>query len=431
MIDSATGRCMSRSAHLRHREAQVGPDRDNLGPVLTPRPLGEDEVLPRKRHGGQLVRPEPPQLGDVVGGDRLAVAVHEPRDGEHVAAGVWLDVDAEQPDRLDLEARLLQELAAQPVGGALRLVQEAAWEIPEAAPRLSAAASQEHPAVAFEDPLDPGNRIRPVLLTAVRAAQVVLHGSEAAAAARTEAPVVERTHEGNMMENHAVTKVVLLHSALGDSRLWHRQIEELRPSFDVVAPDLPGWGTTPLPTEPFSIVDGVAAELPAILIGNSFGGAVALRTALAHQDRVERLVLIGAGLPAWDWTEEMRDYFASEEDAIEAGDLDAATEVNLEFWVAPAHRDEVRPQQRLALELQTAHEEPEVIWPEMAPLSTLQTPTLVIVGEEDKADFRAIAQHLAEEIPDAELVIVPGAGHLVGIDQPEELNTLLLEFLSP
>ena len=225
-------------------------------------------------------------------------------------------------------------------------------------------------------------------------------------------------------------KVVLLHSALGDSRLWRHQLEVLRPDFEVVAPDLPGWGATPLPTESFSFVEAVAAELPAVLVGNSFGGAVALRTALAHQDRVERLVLVGAGLPAWDWTEEMRDYFTAEEAAIEAGDLDAATEINLEFWVAPAHRDEVRPQQRRALELQTAHEEPEVRWPEMAPLSTLRIPTLVVVGEDDKADFLAIAQHLAEEIPDADLAVVPGAGHLVGIDQPEELNALVLEFLA-
>jgi pimeloyl-ACP methyl ester carboxylesterase len=156
---------------------------------------------------------------------------------------------------------------------------------------------------------------------------------------------------------------------------------------------------------------------------------VALRTALAHQDRVDRLVLVGAGLPAWDWTEEMRDYFAAEEAAIEAGDLDAATEVNLAFWVKPEHHDEVRPQQRHALELQTAHEEPEAIWPEMAELSSLKIPTLVIVGEDDKADFGAIAQHLAEEIPDADLAVVAGAGHLVGLDQPEELNALLLEFL--
>jgi pimeloyl-ACP methyl ester carboxylesterase len=207
-------------------------------------------------------------------------------------------------------------------------------------------------------------------------------------------------------------------------------VPALSERFDVVAPDLPGWGETPMPTEPFSLVDSVTGLLPGHLVGNSFGGAIALRLALAHQDLVKRLVLVGAGVPAWDWTEEMRNYFAAEEAAIDSGDLDAATDVNLQFWVAPEHWDEVRPQQRRALELQTAHEEPQPIWPDFPPLSSLRAPTLVIVGDNDKSDFRAIAQHLAEEIPDADLAVVAGAGHLVGLDQPEELNALLLEFLA-
>jgi pimeloyl-ACP methyl ester carboxylesterase len=227
-----------------------------------------------------------------------------------------------------------------------------------------------------------------------------------------------------------LARVVLLHSALGDSRLWKRQVAALEREHHVLAPDLPGWGDNPLPTEPFSLVDFTAELLPGVLVGNSFGGAVALRTALAHPDKVERLVLVGAGLPAWDWTEEMRSYFEAEEQAIEAGDLDEATEVNLRFWVKPEHRDEVRPQQRRALELQTAHEEPELLWPEMGSLSQLEVPTLVVVGADDHADFLAIAEHLADGIPNSDLAIVPGAGHLVGIDQPEELNALLLEFLS-
>jgi pimeloyl-ACP methyl ester carboxylesterase len=224
-------------------------------------------------------------------------------------------------------------------------------------------------------------------------------------------------------------KVVLLHSALGDSRLWRRQIAALKGAHEVVAPDLPGFGSEPLPAEPLPLVELVAGHLPAALVGNSFGGGVALRTALAHPDRVGRLVLIGAGLPAWDYTEEMREYWAREEAAVDAGDLDGATEVNLEFWVKPEHRDEVRPQQRRALELQ-AERDTELIWPELSPLDTLTMPVLVVVGEDDKADFKAIAQHLAEEIPGAELAVVPEAGHLVGVDRPEELNRLLLEFLA-
>ena len=227
-----------------------------------------------------------------------------------------------------------------------------------------------------------------------------------------------------------MARVILLHSALGDSRLWKRQVPALEREHHVLAPDLPGWGDNPMPTEPYSFVDFVAELLPGVLVGNSFGGAIALRTALAHPERVERLVLVGSGLPAWDWTEEMRTHFAAEQEVFEAGDLDGAAELNMEFWVKPEHRDEVRPQQRRALELQSAHEEPELLWPELPPLSSLELPTLVVVGADDHADFQAIAEHLAEQIQDAELVVVPGAGHLVGVDQPEELNALLLEFLS-
>jgi 3-oxoadipate enol-lactonase len=184
-----------------------------------------------------------------------------------------------------------------------------------------------------------------------------------------------------------------------------------------------------MPTEPYSLVDLVATHLPAALVGNSFGGAVALRTALEHQERISKLVLVAAGFPTWDWTEEMRNYWQAETEAWEAGDFDRATEINMEFWVKPEHRDEVRPQQRRAIELQSAHEEPELVWPELKPLKSLRIPTLVIVGTEDKPDFQKIAEHFAEEIPDADLAVVPGAGHLVGVDEPDELNALLLEFL--
>jgi len=225
-------------------------------------------------------------------------------------------------------------------------------------------------------------------------------------------------------------RVVLLHSALGDSRLWRRQIPVLSQRFEVAAPDLPGFGRTPMPRAEFSFVDAVTPHLPGALVGNSFGGAVALRTACAHPDRVEKLVLVASGLPDWQWTEEMTDYFAREQAAVDTGDLDAATEVNMEFWVAPEHRDEVRPQQRRALELQTAHDEPPLRWPEPFAPSALAMPVLIVVGSEDKADFQTIARHLAEQVTHAQLVIVEGAGHLVGVDRPDALNRVLLEFLA-
>jgi 3-oxoadipate enol-lactonase len=224
-------------------------------------------------------------------------------------------------------------------------------------------------------------------------------------------------------------RIVFLHSALGDSRLWARQVELLRDRYDVVAPDLPGYGEEPMPPEPFSFVDRVAQLLPATLVGNSFGGGIALRTALAHPDRVPRLVLVGAGVPDHEWSEEMRTYFAGEEALWTAGDLEGATQLNLDFWVDPAHHEVVRPQQVRALQLQSAHEEPELLWPEPRPLAELTMPTLVVVGDRDKPDFLAIGERIAREAPNARLEIVAGAGHLVALDAPDEFDRLLLEFL--
>jgi 3-oxoadipate enol-lactonase len=225
-------------------------------------------------------------------------------------------------------------------------------------------------------------------------------------------------------------RVVFLHSSLGDRRLWARQVDLLRErGYDALAPDLPGYGTEPMPRERFSFVEHVARLLPAILVGNSFGGAVALRTALAYPDRVPKLVLVNSGFPDHEWSEEMRDYWRREEEAFEQGDLDLATQVNLDEWLAPELHELVRPMQRRALELQSEHEEPQLDWPELAPLSTLAMPTLVILGERDKDDFIAIGERIAREAPNARLAMVADAGHVLALDQPEAFERLLLEFL--
>ena len=121
------------------------------------------------------------------------------------------------------------------------------------------------------------------------------------------------------MHATAVTKrVVLLHSASATPGSGSGRWPALGGAFDVVAPDLPGFGDEPMPSEPFSFVDFVSGLLPGSLVGNSFGGGVALRTALAHPELVERLVLVASGLPDWDWSQEMRDHWAREEEAFDA-----------------------------------------------------------------------------------------------------------------
>ena len=222
--------------------------------------------------------------------------------------------------------------------------------------------------------------------------------------------------------------VLLIHAGVCDSRQWARQLK-LVPG--AIAPDLPGFGDSPEPEGEFSFVDGLAALLdgPTAVVGNSLGGRVALQLALARPDLVERLLLVSPGLPGHDWSPEVHAVWEAEEAAVEHGDLDAATEVCIEFWAQPHVRDAVRPMQRRALELQVGapetHERPG---PAIEPAS-VRCPTVVAVGEHDVRDFHEIGARLAREIPRARLVTIPGAGHLPNLETPGAFDRLLLKFL--
>jgi 3-oxoadipate enol-lactonase len=221
--------------------------------------------------------------------------------------------------------------------------------------------------------------------------------------------------------------VALVHAGICDARMWD--------GFEVpgaVAHELRGFGDTPMPASgEFSHADDLEAALsgePSALVGASYGGQVCLEVAARSPELVTRLVLLDSPLPDHDWSEEIRAYAEEEDRLLEEGDLDGATELNVRFW-APEMADVVRPMQRRSFELQvvSAAEERE---PEEIDLAAISAPTLVAVGELDRRDFHSIAERLAAEIPRAELVVVPGAGHLPALERPAETAELVRGFLT-
>jgi 3-oxoadipate enol-lactonase len=243
--------------------------------------------------------------------------------------------------------------------------------------------------------------------------------------------------------------VVLLHAGVSDSRLWESQLSSFAAAHKVLRVDLPGFGNSPLETNPVSFRGAVRDAMDAggieraALVGVSLGGNTALELALESPERVSALVLVGAGLPDHDWSEAVTSFFAAEEEALERGDLDAAVDANLRIWVAgprrmmdeidPAVRELVGEMQKQAFRQQLGHDDVRMLRlepPESERLGEVTVPTLVVTGDEDVADIHRIADRLAAGIPGAERATIADAAHLPNLERPAEFNRIVLDFLA-
>jgi 3-oxoadipate enol-lactonase len=220
--------------------------------------------------------------------------------------------------------------------------------------------------------------------------------------------------------------IVLVHAGICDASMWD--------GFDLPGAErheVRGFGNTPLPESgEVSDADDLEARLsdgPAALVGASFGGQVCLEVAARRPELVSQLVLLASRVPDHEWSDEIIAFAEEEDRLLEEGDLDAAADLNARFW-APSVAERVRPMQRRSFELQVSSAA-EALEPERIDLGAIRARTLVVVGEEDKADFCAIAKRLAEEIPSAELVTMPGVTHLPSLERPEDTAGLVRGFL--
>ena len=208
-----------------------------------------------------------------------------------------------------------------------------------------------------------------------------------------------------------------------------------------IALDLPGFGnaTDPGP-DPVAAVLGAMDALHiqrAALVGNSYGGAVALRVALAAPQRVTSMMLVSAPAPALEPSAELEAAWEAEESALERGDIEGALATVVTTWTLPgapsALRDRIAEMQRRAYDLQAGTGDPapddDPLDSDPSLLSGLDTPTLVAVGALDLRDFRESAESLVRELPKARLVEIPDAGHLAPLEAPDTFRGLLLEWL--
>lgn len=233
--------------------------------------------------------------------------------------------------------------------------------------------------------------------------------------------------------------VVLIHGTNLDRRMWDEEVVWLRERARVLRYDLRGQGGSDFPTESYSnhvdlleLMDELG-ESEAVLIGLSAGAQVALDAALQAPRRVRRMALASPSLLGYV-PGEMPPYFADLMDALRAGDFRRANEALLAsslMSVPPEYAARVR---RMV-------EENERLWtipyslveqaspPAIERLEEIETPTLILVGEEDVAAIRAQGALLERRLPNARRVSIARGGHLLNMTSAESFRKEILAFL--
>jgi 2-succinyl-6-hydroxy-2,4-cyclohexadiene-1-carboxylate synthase len=232
--------------------------------------------------------------------------------------------------------------------------------------------------------------------------------------------------------------LVLLHGFTQTGRSWARVREALGERYRCFTPDLPGHGDA-AERRPATF-DAVAAYVAALkperfaLCGYSMGGRLALDCALRMPARVQRLVLVGASPGIADAAERAERRAADEAlaDRIESEGLEAF----VDSWSAqPLFAGQPRGVAELARADRLRSTAPGlaaalrgmgtgVMTPLWDRLGELRMPVTLIAGEHDEK-FRAIAERMAGSIPDARVVIAPGAGHAVHLEAPDVIAEAL------
>ena len=234
--------------------------------------------------------------------------------------------------------------------------------------------------------------------------------------------------------------VLLLHAGAADLRMWDDQVRELAPTWTTVRCDLAGYGgSPPVPGPSYGDADDVLALLDHLhvdafaIVAASYGGHVGLQVATAAADRVHALVLLAPLAELVPPDAGLRAFWAEERALLEAGDLDAATELNVRTLLGPDADDDVRERLRAmqhdAFVAQSAAGDQEAR--ELpVDLQRLTMPVTVVVGDHDLSFFGTTARALVQRLPDARLVELAWAGHLPTLERPAETGRLVRRALS-
>jgi pimeloyl-ACP methyl ester carboxylesterase len=229
--------------------------------------------------------------------------------------------------------------------------------------------------------------------------------------------------------------IILIHGAGGNHLYWPPELRRM-PNERVLAVDLPGHGKS-RGVGQHTIEDYAVSILAfmkalklasAVLVGHSMGGAVALQAALDAPKHVIGLALLGAAA-------RLRVAPALLQALADASRMEAAIDTIVESSFAPQASPrfvELARQRMLESRSSVLYGDflaCNTFEPPLEQVAGISAPTLLIFGEEDQMVPVAAGRLLQEQLPQARLELVPAAGHMVMLEQPERVAALLAPFL--
>jgi len=234
-----------------------------------------------------------------------------------------------------------------------------------------------------------------------------------------------------------VAPLVLVHGFTQNQRCWGSIADALREHHEVITLDAPGHGTASgVRADLWQTADLLAQTATGIYVGYSMGARMVLHVALAHPERVERLVLV-SGTAGIDDPGERAARVQHDEELARSLEHDGLDDF-LERWLAQplfetlppdARDDEARREntvEGLASSLRlagTGTQDP--LWDR---LTSLDIPVLIVAGERDER-FTTTARRMAELIPHATLSVMPGRGHACHREDESGFASIVGEWL--
>lgn len=245
--------------------------------------------------------------------------------------------------------------------------------------------------------------------------------------------------------------LVLIHAGFVDSRMWDGQWETFIRHYRVLRFDMRGFGKSDRATGPVSRRQDLYLLLQELgikrahILGCSMGGETAVDFALEHPEMVLSLVIVSGTPGGFEMRGEPPSQVLEMLQALEQGDLDRASDLQVRLWVDGPFR---QPEQVSSFVRQRAAEMNGVAvengtWiiadsnplnplspPASRRLAEIDVPALILAGSLDDPEILRAADMLANEIRGAKKVILPDSAHVPNMEKPVEFSRIVLDFLN-